>query len=226
VIAGREIALSCGIFSLLVFQAGSFVGCGDGDTAQRASTPAGLTRVVPQVVRSDCEVAAEEIDAGAVYCPPLVPAGRTYSQNRSSRGKVSVDANGDEYVLSFVTDTLKGRDESQPENFRRHPGHWLIRATDQPDELTRGPGVKVVKTVTIASTPVEIVQRKWVAYDIDAGHILAVWSFGGRTFEISLHGFENRNLLLPMVEASIAQMRGCSEVPSGETAPECELVLR
>ncbi|MDQ3724556.1 MAG: hypothetical protein M3335_01485 [Actinomycetota bacterium] len=180
---------------------------------------------MPQVVRSDCEAAAEEMDAGAVYCPPLVPAGRTYSQNRSSQGEVSVDARGDEYVLSFVTSTLKGRDEAQSKNFRRHPGHWLIRAADEPAELTQGPGVKVVKEVVVANTLVTIVQRKWVAYDIDAGHVFAVWRFGGRTFEISLHGFENRNLLLPIVEASIKQMRNCPETPSDEPVPGCELVI-
>jgi len=219
------ITLSCGITLFLALQAGGLAGCGDQDTAQRASAPPGLTRTVPQVVRRDCEAAAEEMDEGAVYCPPLVPAGRTYSQNRSSRGKVSIDAQEDEYVLSFVTSTLRGRDEAQPKNFRRHPGHWLIRVADQPKELTQGPGVQVVKEVTVEGTPVAIVQRKWVAYDIDAGHVFAVWRFGGRTFEISLHGFENRNLLLPMVEASIKQMRNCSEAPSDEPVPGCELVI-
>jgi hypothetical protein len=218
-------ALSCGIAVLLALQAGSLVGCGDQGTPQKASVPPGLTRTVPHVVRNDCEAAAKEIDEGAVYCPPLVPAGRTYSQNRSSRGKVSIDAHGDEYILNFVTSTLRGRDETQPKNFRRHPGHWLIRAADQPGELTRGPGVRVVKEVTVENTPVSIVQRKWVAYDIDAGHVLAVWRFGGRTFEISLHGFENRGLLLPMVEALIEQMHNCSEMESDEPAPECELVI-
>lgn len=205
--------------------AGALAGCGGEGDADVRVVPSGLTSQVPPVVRADCEAAAAQMSEGGVYCPPLVPSGSTYSQNRSSRGKVSIDARGDEYMLSFVAHDLAGFDPSQPSAFRKHHGHWLVRAVSDSAVLTRGPGVKVVKRTVVDGVSVTAAERRWVAYDLDAGHVLAVWRLAGRTFELSLHGFENHDLLLPMVRASIEQMRSCPDAAAPPGEGGCQLVF-
>lgn len=188
----------------------SLPACGTGGTGASteasAPAPAGLTRAVPAVVRSDCRAASRKLASGAVYCPPLVPAGGVRSLNRSSRGKLSIDAHGDEYALNFDSPKLAATDPRQPKAFRRHEGHWLVRATDgTPGDLLRGPGVSVVAHRALHGVDVTLAERRWVAYNLDAGHVFALWRLGNRTYEVSLHGFENRRLVLPMASALIAR---------------------
>ncbi len=202
-------------------------GCGGGgETVARPADPL-LTRDVPNVVRLDCRRAARRVASGAVYCPPLVPRGAAHSQNRSSRGRFATVAHDGEYVLNFVADDLAGVDPAQPPQFRRHHGHWLVAAYTDAAGLTSGPGAHVLRRLDVDGIEVTLARRRWVAYDLDAGHALATWSFGGRTFEISVHGFENSRALLDMARASIDQMRECPpDGPTGEGAEHpCDLVF-
>jgi len=185
------------------------MGCGGGTESPAAQVDPRLTTDVPPVVRHDCELAAAEMDSGVLFCPPLVPRGATTSQNRSSRGRFSTDVNGDSYDLNFVADVAAGFDPSQPSGFRDHIGHWRIAVVDRPAGLLAGRGTKVISRSKVSGVPLTLVERRWVAYDLDAGHVLALWSFAGRTFVVSLHGFENRDALLDMARASIAQMLSC-----------------
>ncbi len=205
--------------------------CGGAGAKSSSSTetapPAGLSRAVPPVIRSDCRAAARKLDSGAVYCPPLVPGGGAKSMNRSSRGKRSIDARGGEYVLNFDSPSLAGEDPHQPKGFRRHEGHWLVRAVNTSlRSLTRGPGVAVVGRPSIHGVRVLVAERRWVAYDLDAGHVFALWRLRGHTYEVSLHGFENRRLVLPMAGALIAQMRRCPPPAAGSGGRgACRLVF-
>jgi hypothetical protein len=199
------------------------VGCG-GDTESPARVDPRLTTDVPPVVRHDCELAAAEMDSGVLFCPPLVPRGATTSQNRSSRGRFSTDASGDSYGLNFVADVAAGFDPSQPSGFRDHIGHWRVAAVDRRAELIAGPGAKAIAHSTASGVPLTVVERRWVAYGLDAGHVLALWSFAGRTFVVSLHGFENRDALLDMARASIAQMLAC-EPDDATDDGACSLVF-
>lgn len=184
------------------------VGCGGGTESPVRVDPM-LTTDVPPVVRHDCELAAARMDSGVLFCPPLVPRGKTTSQNRSSRGRFSTGASGDAYDLNFVADIAGGFDPSQPSGFRDHIGHWRVAVVDRRAELVAGPGTRVIAHSTVSGVPLTVVERRWVAYNLDAGHVLALWPFAGRTFVISLHGFENRDALLDMARASIAQMLAC-----------------
>jgi hypothetical protein len=87
--------------------------------------------------------------------------------------------------------------------------------------------VRVLRHLNVGGVDVTLVERRWVAYHLDAGHVLAVWHFAGRTYEVSLHGFEHSAELLDMVRALIAQMRDCPL--DGPTArgsdPPCDLVF-
>lgn len=201
-------------------------GCGGGDREAPAGPAADplLTQDVPRVVRNDCRRAARKMSSGAVYCPPLVPRGRTRSQNRSSRGRVSIDARGESYTLNFLSSEASGFDRSQPSGARRHVGHWLIAAQESPGRLAKGPGTRVLERTEIAGVPVTFVARRWVAYHLDAGHTLAIWPFAGRTYEVSLHGFESHRALRLMARALVEEMSRCP--PGGEEigrAP-CNLV--
>ncbi|HEX6229741.1 MAG TPA: hypothetical protein VFZ41_09815 [Solirubrobacterales bacterium] len=203
------------------------VGCSSESESGPSTRDRSLTSDVPALVRRDCGLAAEKITSGAVYCPPLVPRGSTRSQNRSSRGRVSIDARDDEYTLNFVTATIEGFDPAQPRGFRRHEGHWLISARNDPNPPASGPGASVVDRIEVEGVPVNVVERRWFAYHLDAGHVLAIWPFAGRTFQVSLHGFEHRRVLIEMAEAMISQMRACPPAsPEGAPGdPACGLVF-
>jgi hypothetical protein len=220
------LAVAAGCVAALV---GLLAGCGSRGaepTAQPVADPL-LTRDVPAVVRRDCERAAHRLTEGAVYCPPLVPRGATRSQNRSSRGRFSTVAHDGEYVLNFVSPTLGGVDSAQPAGFRRHLGHWLVAAYEGGTDLTTGPGARVLRRLEVEGIEVTLAERRWVAYDLDAGHRFATWELEGRNYEVSLHGFEHPRALLDMARALVRQMRGCPlDGPTGPGAePPCELVF-
>jgi len=226
-IRGRVVPLQALV--ACVVGAAILAGCGgDGQktTEKRAADPL-LTRDVPTVVRFDCRRAARRLTSGAVYCPPLVPRGATRSQNTSSRGRFATVAHDGEYVLNFVAAELAGVDLAQPAGFRHHVGHWLAASYEGAAGLTSGPGVRVLRRIDVDGVEVTLYQRRWIAYKLDAGHVFASWPLGGRTYEVSLHGFENRHALVAMAEALVAEIRECPpDGPTGVGAePPCDLVF-
>jgi hypothetical protein len=188
-----------------------------------------LTSGVPAVVVRDCEQAAREMSESIVYCPPLTPKGPTTSQNRSSRGRVSVSADGDSYVLNFVSESTEGFDSEQPRSFQRHLGHWLVSASSPagPEfrRLTGGYGARIVDKRRISGIPVTIVERRANVPSLDAGHLAVVWKFDGRTLEASLHGFEHRSTAVRMAQALIFQARACDPAAGLQEEGICALVF-
>jgi hypothetical protein len=160
------------------------------------------------VVHGDCRRAAWQMNGAAVYCPPLIPRGPVVSQNRSSRGRVSVPASGDAYTLNFVSDSIAGVDVRQQRSFRTHLGHWLVSAASPAGlafrRLTTGYGARVVDRRSLVSVPVVVVERRANVPAIDAGHVTVAWRLRGRAFAISLHGFEHRSTAIKMAQALIA----------------------
>jgi hypothetical protein len=147
------------------------------------------------------------VNGATVECPPLIPKGPVESQNRSSRGKVSIAASGDSYTLNFVSDSLAGIDMRQQRTFRTHLGHWLVSAQSPAGSafrrLTTGQGAKVVDRRSLVGVPVAVVERRANFPAIDAGHVTVVWRFQGRAFAVSLHGFEHRSTAIKMAQALI-----------------------
>lgn len=172
-----------------------------------------LTPHVPAVVTEDCRRAAIEMNSSVVYCPPLVPIGPTTSQNRSSRGKVSVTASGDAYLLNFVSDSIAGIDPQQERSFRTHLGHWLVSAESPARlafrRLTSGYGVDAVEHRRLVGVPVAIVERRANVQAIDSGHVTVAWKLGNRALAVSVHGFEHRTQAVKMAQALIAQSKDC-----------------
>lgn len=212
-VAARLSALFLGVTTLV---AG---GCG-GDASPRATRDPLLTTAVPKVVVEDCGRAAEKMDRSVVYCPPLVPKGPAMSQNRSSRGRVSIEARGAAYQLHFVSPSLQRRDPADPGRFV-HLGHWTFgayspRGLSRHDPLrsqsfralTRGDGARHVGRIEIAGVPVTVVEVSENGYTVHSGHVLAVWKMGRRVFNVSLHGFERRRTAVEMARAIIQEAQG------------------
>ncbi len=166
-----------------------------------------LTANRSQVVLGDCRRAARLTDA-AVYCPPLIPTGTVVSQNRSSRGRISIAASGDSYTLNFVSDSIAGIDVRQQRSFRPHLGHWLVSAASPAGpafrRLTTGDGARVVDRRSLVGVPVAVVERQANMPAIDAGHVTVVWRHADRAFAVSLHGFEHRSTAIKMAQVLIA----------------------
>jgi len=170
-----------------------------------------------------------------VYCPPLVPKGPTISQNRSSRGRVSVSARGSAYELNFVSSSAQRADPRSPDRLL-HLGHWLVGATTPAGlsrhdplgketffKLVRGRGAKIVKRTEIDGVPVTVVNRKEDSASLHAGHVVAVWRLGGRVLAVSLHGWERRATVLDMARALIRETRSCP--PRSPEGNRCQLVI-
>jgi hypothetical protein len=138
-------------------------------------------------VSDTCEEAMVEFDRFPVYCPPVVPVGKT-----------EVDFAGryvpHTYAMSFRTDSVR------PEP------HWVVSG-GAARELRRSLANKydeprLVDRLTIAGVSVEVYELHY--YDLHGGHVLVAWEHDGAGYLASVHGFEHRKL----AEGLIREMSG------------------
>ncbi|MGH2982396.1 MAG: hypothetical protein ACRDKV_10185, partial [Solirubrobacterales bacterium] len=158
-----------------------------------------LTTDVPASVRSACRSAAREIST-PVFCPPLVPRGFTRVQVAFSSESL--------YDLNFESKSVAGFDPEQPRNRRRHLGHWLVQGGRPADLLnvlrTNSPFGIPPPTASLTADGVEVKVYEISGYqNLHQGHVVAVWRFGDEMFDVSMHGFQHRRLVLEMARALI-----------------------
>jgi hypothetical protein len=215
------------LLSVLLAVCGSSASSATSTPAENTgSVDALLSENVPPLVRHECKVTGEELRDALLYCPPLVPGGPVMSQNN-----LKTTAHGNSYQFNFVSPRLAGFDPDQPRSERHHLGHW--RFAGGPAEDFRFTGIapsgkvdaKPVTTFASEGVTVAVYERRARAYDIDEGHVFALWRFGGRRFEMSVHGFEHKKVLTEMTKALIAEMTGCSS-GVGDAGEDCSLVFR
>jgi hypothetical protein len=212
----------------------SLAAWGGGSQASHGATPpvrAGspkLTLELPHRLVFECRETGRRLTRGLLFCPPVVPRGPIDSQNN-----LKTTALGGGYELNFVSPSLAGLDPVQPAGQRRHLGHWRF-AAGPPEKFRfalKAPGdrksLRPVARFTVSGVSVDVYERRATAYDIDEGHVFALWNIAGRTYEMSVHGFENRPLVVAMTRGLVEEIVAC-DGSGDDPAPEggiCRLVF-
>lgn len=199
--------LACSIVAICALLPFGVAGCGDADPDDGTAAPvrlsSKLTSNLPPAVKGDCRYIESRMPKRQFLCPAVVPKGKTYSQN--NRRTI---IHGTEYVVNYVCSLLGGNDPQQPRGERNHVGHWFLAGGSPADiqEIISNRGVKPSGGFSVDGTEVRLFDLKYRYYALDAGHVFAIWRLGGRAYELSMHGFENRSVLVAMARTYVSQM--------------------
>jgi hypothetical protein len=210
-----------------------------GGTPKRAAAPVTRTHVaqsrlqlktaLPPAVLDGCRKVARSY-RGRVFCPPLVPSGRTSAEFVGSWTGGSARSRRASYVLDFNSPSLQ-RIFGRPVD--ANGGHWVVEAGTDPalsnhwgGYIPRGEwrGRIALRRTTLAGVPVRIytlAEKNLELYF--AGHVAVVWRHAGVVNAVSMHGHANRPRTLAMARALIRLQRACDGRPAG--AAPCSLVL-
>ena len=191
--------------------------------APSAGPPLGLTSQVPPSITSACRHIAREEAAKSVhrvvFCPPLVPA--TLPQVVQTVGAADgSDGNlRSGYLVSLFSPACGAQDGSCHWTFAAAPAA-VLRPWVYPPAPLVPPGQKPLKPlkpriahtrlaghgVTLYRMPLHG-QGDGGLYD---GHIVVQWQLNGTTFQISMHGYENRPRAEAMAAALIREVGRCA----------------
>lgn len=214
----------------------------------RSTTPStpttGLSPIVPRSITTACRhLAAEEARERirrVVFCPPLVPSPQpqvVQSVGAADGNSVSAQHLTTGYLVSAFSPTLGSRDAS---------GHWtfaagqggVLRGWVYPPAPLAPPGQRrprplrprvsharlAGQTVTVYRMPLHG-QGDGGLYD---GHVVVQWQSEGTTFQLSMHGYENRPRVEAMAAALIREVARCSSASASDPSAvrNCRLVFR
>jgi hypothetical protein len=146
-----------------------------------------------------------------VYCPPVVPAGRTISDGTT--GVMTQD---------FASGFFSNFESSSIRPTRTTPGHWSV-AEGEPAALRRllkPATAQGEKPPRIRHTKIRVAGRSatlWlmpsfrVFHGVYGGHVVLAWRCGARAYQASAHGHRNRGVVRLIAEGLIEEMRrGCA----------------
>jgi len=157
---------------------------------RRRGAQLSLTSGVPRSVRRACATAAAKSRA-VVYCPPLVPTGRTLVDGVDGALRSRDFRSG--FVANFQSHSVKVT--------RSAPGHWSIAEGD-PQTLRRllHPPDYDPREGSIKQRPLRIGHTSatlWlmpsfrIVHGIYGGHAVISWQCAGREYQVSMHGHTN-----------------------------------
>ena len=160
------------------------------EALRRRGAPLNLTSALPRSVKRACETAAAKSQA-VVYCPPLVPTGRTLVDGVDGILRSRDFRAG--FVANFESHSV------QPS--RSAPGHWTL-AEGEPETLRPllHPPDYDPRDGSITRRPLRIDRTSatlWlmppfrVFHGIYGGHAFVTWQCAGREYQVSMHGHNN-----------------------------------
>lgn len=173
----------------------------------------GLTRRLPSDYRAVCAEQAAVAPAGARTCPPLIPTGRLDVLAAAPFSKRDRYRGG--YVADFSSGSLA---ELHDRRIDSNGGHWHYDVSWTP-AVTRLSVDSVIQPVNAsrrsACRPARLGEHRItvcrvVPYEdgggLSGGHIAYLWSRGGTTFVISLHGYGNEPRARAMMAALLRRV--------------------
>lgn len=158
-----------------------------------------------------------------------MPRGKLLSQNN-----LKTTAHGSSYELDFVSPILADVDPRQPKGERLHLGHWRFAGGPPSDfqyalagRLTDGKKITLnpIAEFSVGEVQAAVYRREANLYNIDQGHVFALWNFDGNTYELSVHGIEHRQTMIAMAEALIEEMTGCAPGEGSQAEGVCGLAF-
>ena len=170
----------------------------------------GLTREVPDELKTACRRLARKTALQPVYCPPVVPASYVSVASARTDPKRS-------YTLDLYSDI--DRKESG--------GHWIV-AAGPPRVMgwqLSGGAKPVMRRGRVGGIAVRLytVARGEVG-GYHGGHYVVAWRWDGAEYLVSLHGYPNAARAEAIASGIIDQMKRCtSSSPPADGA--CRLVF-
>lgn len=199
----------------------------------------GVTTHVPPSITGACvRLAHEERTQGVrriVFCPPVLPSARP-QVIQTIGGADGSDANlRSGYLVSAFSPGCGSRDGSCHWTFVAGPGP-VLRGWVYPPAPLAPPGQRRLKPLRPQLTRTRLDGRAVTVYRMplhgqgDGGlydsHVVVQWQLNDTTFQISMHGYENRRRTERMAAAMIRQITGCSTRRQRRRFPmQCRLVF-
>jgi hypothetical protein len=190
----------------------------------------GLTARVPAPVRAACaRLAREEARQGLkriVFCPPLVPSAVPQviqSVGAADGNSVSAKHLRTGYLVSSFSPAAGSRDGG---------GHWtfaagrggVLRVWVFPPAPLAPEGQRRLRPLRPRESQARVGGRAVTIYQMPLhgqgdgglydGHVVVQWQIGATTFQVSMHGYENRARVEAMAAALIREIDRCSTVAS------------
>lgn len=199
----------------------------------------GLTTHVPTSVTGACaKLAHQERTQGVrriVFCPPLVPSARPQVIQTIGGADGSDTHLRTGYLVSAFSPACGSRDGSCHWTFAAGPAP-ILRGWVYPPAPLAPPGQRRLKPLRPQLTRTRLDNRPVTIYRMplhgqgDGGlydsHIVVQWELDDTTFQISMHGYENRRRAEKMAAAMIREIEGCStKRQRRESRTPCRLVL-
>jgi len=170
--------------------AGNVIARKPAQALRRRGAPLNLTSALPRSVKGACATAAAKSQA-VVYCPPLVPTGRTLVNGVNGILRSRDFRAG--FVANFTSHSV------QPS--RSEPGHWTLaegepetlRTLLYPPSYNSRDGSITQRQIRIdrTSATLWLMPPFGVFHGIYGGHAVVTWRCAGREYQVSMHGHNN-----------------------------------
>lgn len=207
--------------------------------ALAAALALGLTTHVPPSITGACaRLAHEEQTQGVpriVFCPPLVPSARPQVIQTIGGADGSDTHLRTGYLVSAFSPACGSRDGSCHWTFAAGPAR-VLHGWVYPLAPLAPPGERRLKPLRPRLTHARLVDRAVTIYRMPLhgqgdgglydGHVVVQWQFQDTTFQISMHGYENRTRAEAIAAAQIRQLEHCSTSRQRRRFPTtCRLVF-